>query len=113
VTKRLAILDIITAALVKIRIFCDMLPCRLVYRYLHYGEAGCLHLRESPRIGDQVQQFGSPEYFISQDFIQLERYVPYIGKGCEMWCRRKYTTLETEASKEKGKTEQLDGTKLL
>jgi hypothetical protein len=54
-------------------------------------------------IGDKMQQFGSPEHFKSQDFIQLERYMPYIRKGCEMWCRRKYTTFETEASSENEK----------
>ena len=56
-------------------------------------------------IGDQMQQFGSPVHFISQEFIQLERSVPYIRKGCEIWCRRIYTTFETEASNEKEKTE--------
>jgi len=109
VTKRFAILDIITAAPIKIRIFWEMTPCRLVYRYLHYGEAGCLHLRERPRmrelIGDKMQQFGSPEHFKSQDLIQLEQYVPYIRKGCEIWYRLKYTTFETEASNEEEKTE--------
>jgi hypothetical protein len=56
-------------------------------------------------IGDKLQQFGSPEHFTSQDFIQLERYVPYIRHGCKIWYRRKYTTFETEASNEKEKTE--------
>jgi hypothetical protein len=46
--KRLPILDIIIAALIKIRIFWDMTLCRLVYMYLPYGKAGCLHLRERP-----------------------------------------------------------------